>query len=255
MSELSINGVAMAVTQSVWAFMVPRRTSDSCAILSSKVVAALVFLWRQMRHGKRLHLFSDMHQEPINVAKFAYHSPNLLVTSSFDRDVKLWDLRQTPNQPCYATSSSRGNVMVCFPRTTCICWFRLFQRDGFMIEVYSVFMVQVKQLLTVDGRLQTDFGIASIGSAHNYTRSYFMNGRDYGISGSSDESIVRICCAQNGRQLRDYYLEHFHMAVLASYVRPSSKRDIIKVNLVESRQYGYEDSKREDFSISYGHGG
>lgn len=64
--------------------------------------------------GKRLHLFSDMHKEPINVAKFAHYSPNLLVTSSFDRDVKLWDLRQTPNQPCYTTSSSRGNVMVCF---------------------------------------------------------------------------------------------------------------------------------------------
>lgn len=64
--------------------------------------------------GKRLHLFTDMHQEPINVAKFAHHSPDLLVTSSFDRYVKLWDLRQTPNQPCYTASSSRGNVMVCF---------------------------------------------------------------------------------------------------------------------------------------------
>lgn len=76
-----------------------------------------------------------------------------------------------------------------------------------MIEVYTIFMVQVKQLLSVDGRLQTDFRIASTGSAHNYTRSYYMNGRDYVISGSSDESIVRICCAQTGRRLRDYYLE------------------------------------------------
>lgn len=211
--------------------------------------------------GKRLHLFSDMHQEPINVAKFAHHSPNLLVTSSFDRDVKLWDLRQTPNQPCYTTSSSRGNVMVCF------------SPDDLYLLVSAVDN-EVKQLLSVDGRLQTDFGIASTGSAHNYTRSYYMNGRDYVISGSSDESIVRICCAQTGRRLRDYYLEdrtwespilvqslrsdpfrHFHMAVLASYVRPSSKRDIIKVNLLETGQYGDEDSKREDFSSSYVHGG
>lgn len=211
--------------------------------------------------GKRLHLFSDMHQEPINVAKFAHHSPNLLVTSSFDRDVKLWDLRQTPNQPCYTISSSRGNVMVCF------------SPDDLYLLVSAVDN-EVKQLLSVDGRLQTDFGIASTGSAHNYTRSYYMNGRDYVISGSSDESIVRICCAQTGRRLRDYYLEdralespilvqslrsdpfrHFHMAVLASYVRPSSRRDIIKVNLLESGQYGDEDSKREDFSSSYGHGG
>ncbi|PHU25168.1 hypothetical protein BC332_03500 [Capsicum chinense] len=211
--------------------------------------------------GKRLHLFTDMHQEPINVAKFAHHSPDLLVTSSFDRDVKLWDLRQTPNQPCYTASSSRGNVMACF------------SPDDLYLLVSAVDN-EVKQLLSVDGRQQTDFGIASTGSAHNYTRSYYMNGRDYVISGSSDESIVRICCAQTGRRLRDYYLEdhvlespilvqslrsdpfrHFHMAVLASYVRPSSRRDIIKVNLLESGQYGDEDSKREDFSSSYGHGG
>ncbi|KAM3250428.1 putative protein isoform X1 [Capsicum chacoense] len=211
--------------------------------------------------GKRLHLFTDMHQEPINVAKFAHHSPDLLVTSSFDRDVKLWDLRQTPNQPCYTASSSRGNVMVCF------------SPDDLYLLVSAVDN-EVKQLLSVDGRQQTDFGIASTGSAHNYTRSYYMNGRDYVISGSSDESIVRICCAQTGRRLRDYYLEdhvlespilvqslrsdpfrHFHMAVLASYVRPSSRRDIIKVNLLESGQYGDEDSKREDFSSSYGHEG
>ncbi|OIT37775.1 hypothetical protein A4A49_02985, partial [Nicotiana attenuata] len=211
--------------------------------------------------GKRLHLFSDMHQEPINVAKFAHHSPNLLATSSFDRDVKLWDLRQTPNHPCYTASSSRGNVMVCF------------SPDDLYLLVSAVDN-EVKQLLSVDGRLQTDFGIASTGSAHNYTRSYYMNGRDYVISGSSDESIVRICCAQTGRRLRDYYLEdralespilvqslrsdpfrHFHMAVLASYVRPSSRRDIIKVNLLESGQYGDKDSMSEDCCNSYGYGG
>lgn len=64
--------------------------------------------------GKRLQIFADMHQEHINVVKFSNHSPSLFVTSSFDQYVKMWDLRQKPNQPCYAVSSSRGNVMVCF---------------------------------------------------------------------------------------------------------------------------------------------
>lgn len=64
--------------------------------------------------GKCVQLFTDMHQEPINVAKFANHSPFLFVTSSFDRYVKMWDLRQKPVRPCYAASSSRGNVMACF---------------------------------------------------------------------------------------------------------------------------------------------
>lgn len=31
--------------------------------------------------------------------------------------------------------------------------------------------------------------------------------------------------------------------------------DVCKVNLLESGQYGDEDSKREDFSSSYGHEG
>ncbi|PWA91192.1 DNA damage-binding 2 [Artemisia annua] len=57
---------------------------------------------------------TDMHREPINVAKFAHHSPSLFVTSSFDHDVKMWDLRTKPVNTCYTASSSSGNVMVCF---------------------------------------------------------------------------------------------------------------------------------------------
>lgn len=64
--------------------------------------------------GKCLQLFEDMHQGPINVAKFTHHSPSMFITSSFDRDVKMWDLRQKPIRPCYTVSSSRGNVMACF---------------------------------------------------------------------------------------------------------------------------------------------
>lgn len=65
----------------------------------------------------------------------------------------------------------------------------------------------MKQLLSVDGRLHTDFGIVSTGSAHNYTRSYYMNGRDYIISGSCEEPTIRVCCAHTGRRLRDISLE------------------------------------------------
>lgn len=64
--------------------------------------------------GRRLQVFTNMHQEPINVAKFAHHSPFMFATSSFDKDVKMWDLRERPERPCYTASSSRGNVMVCF---------------------------------------------------------------------------------------------------------------------------------------------
>lgn len=64
--------------------------------------------------GTRLQVFANMHQEHINVVKFSNHSPSIFATSSFDKDVKLWDLRQDPSQPCYTASSTKGNVMVCF---------------------------------------------------------------------------------------------------------------------------------------------
>lgn len=64
--------------------------------------------------GKCLQVFTDMHQEHINVVKFSNHSPTIFATSSFDRDIKLWDLRQNQTRACYTSSSSRGNVMVCF---------------------------------------------------------------------------------------------------------------------------------------------
>jgi hypothetical protein len=45
------------------------------------------------------------------------------------------------------------------------------------------------------------------GSSQNYTRSYYMNGRDYIISGSCEENVVRVYSAQTGRHLRDLALE------------------------------------------------
>ncbi|KAM6591289.1 hypothetical protein CsatA_013894 [Cannabis sativa] len=189
---------------------------------------------------KRLQLFSNIHREPINVAKFAHHSPHLFATSSFDRDVKMWDLRQNPLQPCYTSSSSRGNVMVCF------------SPDDMSLLVSAVDN-EVKQLSAADGRLLMTLEIASTGSAYNYTRSYYMNGGDYIISGSCDEHVIRICCSQTGKRLRDVYLEDFetgnsmfvqslrsdpfrdfNLSVLAASTRPSSKWEIIKVNMLAS---------------------
>ncbi|XAR57741.1 hypothetical protein NMG60_11025993 [Bertholletia excelsa] len=211
--------------------------------------------------GKCLQVFTDMHQGPINVAKFSHHSPSMFVTSSFDHDVKMWDLRQDPVRPCYRASSSRGNVMACF------------SPDDLYLLVSAVDN-EVKQLLAADGRLHTKFEIASTGSTHNYTRSYYMNERDYIISGSSEEPLVRICCAQTGRRLRDVHLEargskgstcvqslradpfrHFQMAVLASSTYPNSKTDIIKINMLSSSDDTDEYCYGQNLSLSSGLGG
>lgn len=111
-------------------------------------------------------------------------------------------------------------------------------------------------MLAVDGRVHLNFGITATGSSQNYTRSYYLNGRDYIVSGSCDEHVVRICCAQTGRRLRDISLEgkgsgtsmfvqslrgdpfrDFNMSILAAYTRPSSKSEIVKVNLLASTDH------------------
>ncbi|XP_054786816.1 protein DWD HYPERSENSITIVE TO UV-B 1 isoform X2 [Prosopis cineraria] len=204
-----------------------------------------------INNGKRLQVFTDMHQGHINVVKFANHSPSIFATSSFDQDVKKWDLRQKPTHPCFTASSSRGNVMACFSPD-----------DQYILA--SAVDNEVRQLLAVDGRLHLAFDIASTGSSQNYTRSYYMNGRDYIISGSCDEQVIRICCTQTGRRLRDISLEgrssgssmyvqslrgdpfrDFNMSVLAAYMRPASKSEIVKINLLASSGYTKDDSDQQ----------
>lgn len=210
--------------------------------------------------GKRLQVFTDMHQGHINVVKFANHSPSIFATSSFDQDVKMWDLRQKPIHPCFTASSSKGNVMVCFSPD-----------DQYILA--SAVDNEVRQFLAVDGRLHLVFDIAPTESSQNYTRSYYMNGRDYIISGSCDEHIVRICCAQTGRRLRDISLEgrslgssmfvqslrgdpfrDFNMSVLAAYMRPGSKSEIVKVNLLASSGDAEDDSDDQRPCLSHSMG-
>nr|KYP75301.1 WD repeat-containing protein 5B [Cajanus cajan] len=200
--------------------------------------------------GKRLQVFTDMHRGHINVVKFANHSPSIFATSSFDHDVKMWDLRQKPIHPCFTVSSSRGNVMVCFSPD-----------DQYILA--SAVDNEVRQYLAVDGRLHLVFDIAPTESSQNYTRSYYMNGRDYIISGSCDEH-VRICCAQTGKRLRDISLEgrslgssvfvqslrgdpfrDFNLSVLAAYMRPGTKSKIVKINLLASSGHGIKDDSND----------
>ncbi|MCO5555232.1 hypothetical protein L7F22_008776 [Adiantum nelumboides] len=190
--------------------------------------------------GKQLQVFNDLHQQHINVVKFAHHSPNLFATSSFDKEIKMWDIRQRVRLPLFTVRSTGGNVMVCFSHD-----------DYYLLS--SAVDNEVRQHLAVDGRLQLKFDIPPSGSSQNYTRSYYMNGRDYIISGSCEENVVRIFCAQTGRRLRDLALEgrgskasiyvqslrgdpfrDFHFSVLAAYFLPHPKSEILKVNLLAS---------------------
>eukprot|EP00741_Cyanophora_paradoxa_P003049 tig00000663_g2961.t1 len=188
--------------------------------------------------GRRLQLFNDLHTEHINVLKFANHAPALFATSSFDRDIKLWDLRDGCSRPIYTRQSDRGNVMVCFSPD-----------DQYLLA--SAIDNEVRQYVAADGRLHLQLDLEKTGSLHNYTRSYYMNGRDYIISGSCEESVVRVHCARTGRALRDVPLDNarssaslyvqslrgdpfapFEFSVLVAYNRSSPPPEIVKISLL-----------------------
>ncbi|XP_002975530.2 uncharacterized protein LOC9645248 [Selaginella moellendorffii] len=196
-----------------------------------------------LQTARLVKVFPDLHEDHINVVKFAHHSPKTFATSSFDKTVKMWDLRTTMTSPVYCTTSRSGNVMLCF------------SHDDHFVLVSAVDN-EVRQYLAADGRLHTKFDITLANSRRNYTRSYYMNGRDYIITGSCEENRIGVYSAQTGRRLRDVTLEgrgvnnslyvqslrgdpfrDFHMCVLAAYNHPHQRSEIVKINMVASSNY------------------
>lgn len=143
-----------------------------------------------MGTGKRLEMMRHCHSDSINVIKFANHNPNVLITSSFDRFVRKWDLRERrPNgarRPIFSTVSPSDNIAVSF------------SPDDERLLV-SALDNDVRQYCAYDGRLLFKFDMPQTGSDFNFTRSYYMNGGNYVVSGSCNESVVRVYNARNGK--------------------------------------------------------
>lgn len=142
--------------------------------------------------GRLIEPMMHCHLDAINVIKFAYHNPFVLLTSSFDRCVKKWDLREHRpggrRRPIFNVHSSTDTVMACFsPDDECV--------------LVSAVDNEVRQYSGCDGRLQLEFDMPRTGSRYNFTRSYYMNGRDYIISGSCMENVVRVYNAKSGKCL------------------------------------------------------
>lgn len=64
--------------------------------------------------GKRVLYFEDIHEKSINIARFANETPHLLATCSFDRAVKVWDMRVGSSAPIYTCASRSKNVLIAF---------------------------------------------------------------------------------------------------------------------------------------------
>lgn len=139
--------------------------------------------------GKRLETMAMCHTKSVNVIKFAHHNPNILLTSSFDRCVRKWDLRESRpgggRRPIFTTVSRTDNVMACFSPD-----------DSYLLV--SAVDNEVRQYTACDGRLEREFRMPKSGSKFNFTRSYYMNDRDYIVTGSCQESVVRVYNARTG---------------------------------------------------------
>ena len=138
--------------------------------------------------GKVTQKFVGIHEKHINISRFTNHSPNIFATCSFDKYVKMWDTRIKPHKPIYGRLSNNGNVMICFS-----------PNDTYILA--SAVDNEVRQYLTVDGRLQMLMDIDPYGRSDNYTRSYYMNDGDVVVSGSSEQDVIHLNCAHTGAAL------------------------------------------------------
>ena len=156
-----------------------------------------------IRTGQSVRTLQPCHDKHINVVKFAHTLPDVLATCSLDGGVALWDLRQP--LPVYRAQMARGNVMLCF------------SGDDRRLLV-SGEDNQVVQLEAASGRRLHELIVRSGRATANYTRSYYLDasGDEYIISGSCEESKVRLFRAMNGKQLGEVEMDRVRAVMPAA---------------------------------------
>lgn len=146
--------------------------------------------------GKLLNVFRNMHDSNMNVVKFAHHSPFLFATSSTDCSIKLFDVRvpDLPHNHVFHQRTEHQCLMVCWSPD-----------DRFLLS--SAEDNEIKQWLSSDGRLHLDINhLPKRKNEENYSRSYYMNGGKYIITGSCDQSQIFVTSSSDGRLIREIEL-------------------------------------------------
>jgi len=157
--------------------------------------------------GQKHNTFRNVHTRHINITRFANHFPNMLLSCSFDKTCKMWDMRVGDKQPVFTMESESGFVMVTFSPS-----------DLYFLA--SAVDNHVTQYRSIDGSEHTKLDLPQTGSLANYTRAYYMtHSRDI-VVGSADESVVRICSSVSGKVTweseikTDTAYRHFHIQSL-----------------------------------------
>ncbi len=158
--------------------------------------------------------YENIHNNHINISRFATLTPTLFCTSSFDKNVKAWDIRLKPSNPIYTLKCNSGIVMICFSHD-----------DAFILA--SASDNEINQYLTVDGTTHTKFQIPKTGLDGNFTRAYYSSSCAYIFTGACEEPNVSILCATTGNLINriECYPNRKHKALYVQSLRGHPRRD------------------------------
>jgi len=141
--------------------------------------------------GRRINTFRRMHQNFINIARFAHRSPHIFATASFDHSCKLWDLRQNLEnaQPIQTFKTDTLNVMCTFSPDD----------QNLLCSGIDATLQQFNIQKHGDGS-GSRFPLPAMQSSTNYRRSLYLKGGDLVATVATNESLLRICLAASPHQ-------------------------------------------------------
>mmetsp|Transcript_28541 Transcript_28541/g.51664 ORF Transcript_28541/g.51664 Transcript_28541/m.51664 type:complete len:972 (+) Transcript_28541:147-3062(+) len=141
--------------------------------------------------GRRINTFRRMHQNFINIARFAHRSPHIFATASFDHTCKLWDLRQ-PLETAQAIRTFKTDTL------NVMC---TFSPDDSKLLCSGIDATLQQFSLAKDGDITgSRFPIPAMQSTTNYRRSLYLKGGDLVATVATNESLLRICLAAGPHQ-------------------------------------------------------
>jgi WD40 repeat protein len=159
--------------------------------------------------GRLARSIRGLHETHINVVKFSAENPFVFASSSFDKSLAMWDLRQSA--AIWRNKSDNGTVMVIWSPD-----------DRYILS--SAVDNEVRQWLASDGRLDRRFDIQQKQSQANYTRAYYACGGDYIVTGSCEENCIRVLNSQTGKLLSEVTADPFDDVLSTSFLYIQSLR-------------------------------
>lgn len=124
--------------------------------------------------GSISHQYKNIHNNHINISRFCNLSPYIFATSSFDKTIKTWDLRQSNlhnnNNSIYTLYCNHGIVMINFS-----------YHDTFLLA--SALDNEINQYVFMTGTKHLTYDLPKTGLLGNFTRSYYSASGRYVITG------------------------------------------------------------------------